>query len=366
MRLGPVPRQLAGVLLRRLRDRSPRAGRAAAHSRTGQVVSRRAAAAPALGCYWRRDGVAVWQDQSLVAEDGWDYRHGDAEAQRFAAGLAARLNVDPDYLIPGYEDAWYYLWRERRLPVNVDPLKSNLDDEQEAARLARVFEQGPGRRLRRCRCGPAAAGQPALGERPVVPAARHDVSDSGRRMGCGCRSICCRGRRRKIGCRSSRSTRCMPRGPLPLRPDGRRPSCSRRHAPRLFQPWASTQTRLKAVARAREIPCGNAARPSATCAWSLRRLPCTTLLLRFLEDATQPYAEMRCSPRRSKASTPPPHDHRLNLQGRRLDSGVLEVNVHPAHKASWSRTWTTPPRTTGLHREFRRLAWRRQPRRSAA
>jgi uncharacterized protein (DUF2126 family) len=42
----------------------------------------------------------------------------------------------------GYEDTWYYLWRERRLPVNVDPFESRLDDELERARLRRVFGQG--------------------------------------------------------------------------------------------------------------------------------------------------------------------------------------------------------------------------------
>jgi uncharacterized protein (DUF2126 family) len=36
---------------------------------------------------------------------------------------------------------FYYLWRERRLPVNVDPFDSRLDDEMERARLRRVFEQ---------------------------------------------------------------------------------------------------------------------------------------------------------------------------------------------------------------------------------
>ncbi len=41
-----------------------------------------------------------------------------------------------------YEDVWHYLRAERRLPVNVDPLKSELKNEEERARLARVFEQG--------------------------------------------------------------------------------------------------------------------------------------------------------------------------------------------------------------------------------
>ena len=47
-------------------------------------------------------------------------------------------------------------WRERRLPVNVDPLKSELKDEEERARLARVFEQGLDQR-RRVRAAAATA-----------------------------------------------------------------------------------------------------------------------------------------------------------------------------------------------------------------
>ena len=39
--------------------------------------------------------------------------------------------------MPGYEDVCYYLWRERRLPANVDPLKSNLEG-QAGARPARA------------------------------------------------------------------------------------------------------------------------------------------------------------------------------------------------------------------------------------
>src|SRR5262249_30473623 len=43
---------------------------------------------------------------------------------------------------PGFEDTFYYLWRERRLPVNVDPFDSQLEDPLERDRLRRVFENG--------------------------------------------------------------------------------------------------------------------------------------------------------------------------------------------------------------------------------
>src|SRR5271155_2379729 len=56
--------------------------------------------------------------------------------------------------------AWYYLWRERRLPNNVDPLESRLDDPLERRRLAQIFEQGldkiVGYALPLCRVGEGA------------------------------------------------------------------------------------------------------------------------------------------------------------------------------------------------------------------
>ena len=41
-----------------------------------------------------------------------------------------------------YEDAWYYMWRERTLPLNVDPLKSEVENKEERERIAKVFDQG--------------------------------------------------------------------------------------------------------------------------------------------------------------------------------------------------------------------------------
>ena len=64
------------------------------------------------------------------------------DSRTFAVRLAERLGVEPHYIIAGYEDVWHYLWKERRLPTNVDPFKSELTNEQERLRLARIFEEG--------------------------------------------------------------------------------------------------------------------------------------------------------------------------------------------------------------------------------
>jgi uncharacterized protein (DUF2126 family)/transglutaminase-like putative cysteine protease len=63
-------------------------------------------------------------------------------ARRFLDSLATRLGLAREYVFEAYEDAFYYLWRERRLPGNVDPLDSRLADPIERARLAALFERG--------------------------------------------------------------------------------------------------------------------------------------------------------------------------------------------------------------------------------
>ncbi|MEZ4291988.1 MAG: transglutaminase family protein [Myxococcota bacterium] len=58
---------------------------------------------------------------ALFAESGSDYGHDASDAERFATHLARTLGLERFHLMDAYEDAWYYLWRERRLPTNVDP-----------------------------------------------------------------------------------------------------------------------------------------------------------------------------------------------------------------------------------------------------
>jgi uncharacterized protein (DUF2126 family)/transglutaminase-like putative cysteine protease len=96
----------------------------------------------ALSLYWRADGEPCWHDPTLFADERDPGRYTSDDARRFLTLLADKLAVDSRYVQPGYEDTWYYLWRERRLPVNVDPFDSRLDDEMERVRLRRVFDAG--------------------------------------------------------------------------------------------------------------------------------------------------------------------------------------------------------------------------------
>jgi uncharacterized protein (DUF2126 family) len=138
--VGPTKRRLAGTLLTRLRDRF--APGALLHYGQGKWYPGESLPRWALSCYWRRDGASIWENPALFAVESRHYGHGPEHAEEFIRTLADRLGVEPDYSLPGYEDVWYYLWKERRLPVNVDVLKNNLSDPEERRRLARVYEQG--------------------------------------------------------------------------------------------------------------------------------------------------------------------------------------------------------------------------------
>ncbi|HEY8153693.1 MAG TPA: transglutaminase family protein [Myxococcota bacterium] len=138
--LGDAKRERAEDLLRRLQARL--APGALLHFGQGKWYPGEPLPRWAYGCYWRKDGEPLWEDPGLFADARVPCDFGEDEAQRFVSALAKRLDVDPGFALPAYEDAWYYLWRERRLPTNVDPLQARLDDELERARLARVFDRG--------------------------------------------------------------------------------------------------------------------------------------------------------------------------------------------------------------------------------
>ncbi|NCA70319.1 MAG: transglutaminase family protein [Sphingobacteriia bacterium] len=138
--LGPTKKGLAEDLLGRLRQRFAPGG--LLHIGQGKWYPGEQLPRWALACYWRKDGEPVWRDPALFGQEHLSYGYGPAEAETFVRTLARTLGVDPLAASEAYEDVFYYLWKEARLPSNVDPLDNKLKDPIERKRLTRLFQQG--------------------------------------------------------------------------------------------------------------------------------------------------------------------------------------------------------------------------------
>ncbi|WP_428422980.1 DUF2126 domain-containing protein [Methylibium sp.] len=138
--LGPTKRGFANELVQRLRARYGVGG--FLHFGQGKWYPGEQLPRWALSIFWRADGEPCWIDPTLFADERQPTGYSEVESKAFIELLARKLGLATDYIQAGYEDTWYYLWRERRLPVNVDPFDARLDDELERARLRKVFDQG--------------------------------------------------------------------------------------------------------------------------------------------------------------------------------------------------------------------------------
>ncbi len=138
--LGPTKRMRAQELVLRLRDHYGAGG--FLHYGQGKWYPGEQLPRWALSICWRADGQPCWRDPTLFADERVPQAYTAADAQRFGRALARRLGLVDTTVQAGFEDTFYYLWRERQLPINVDPFDARLDDELERNRLRRVYSQG--------------------------------------------------------------------------------------------------------------------------------------------------------------------------------------------------------------------------------
>jgi uncharacterized protein (DUF2126 family) len=322
--MGPTKRALAARLFHRLREHYAPQG--LTHFGQGKWYPGEQLPRWSLNCFWRRDGEPIWRQRELIADEQRDGGASAQAAQAFLRGVAERLGVEPRQVFPAFEDLYYYLWRERRLPVNVDPLTSKLDDPQERARLMRVFAQGLDR----------IAGH-------VLPIARDPA-----------------GRRWQSGPWILRAERCyLIPGDSPLGyrlPLDSQPWVAAADYPFVFAPDPMADTRpLARQAQLRLQPREATAAPSSTqrvpapqesAAWITRTALCAepragVLYLfmpptRSLEDYLDLIGAIEDTARALHQPVllegyEPPADARLNLFRVTPDPGVIEVNVHPSH-----------------------------------
>ena len=137
--LGENKRSIAARLFRRLKERY--APRGLAHFGQGKWYPGEPLPRWSLNCFWRRDGEAMWNDASLIADEAREYPGAAENASRLLLEVARRLGLGEEHVFAAFDDALYYLWRERKLPANVDLSSAALTDPGERARLGRILDR---------------------------------------------------------------------------------------------------------------------------------------------------------------------------------------------------------------------------------
>jgi hypothetical protein len=175
--MGPNKRKLAASLYQRMKARYAPQG--LAHFGQGKWYPGEQLPRWSLNCYWRKDGEPIWANPKLIADENKNYAVTEAHARLFLARVAAELGFDAKYIFAAYEDAFYYLWRERRCRrMSIPSTRSSR-----IRWSARVWPRCSSRawtRHRPCAAGGAHGRRPALADGTVVPAQRALLLDSGR------------------------------------------------------------------------------------------------------------------------------------------------------------------------------------------
>ncbi|OJX72092.1 MAG: IMP dehydrogenase, partial [Mesorhizobium sp. 65-26] len=138
--VGPTKREKADALIRRLRNRFAPGG--FLHYGQGKWYPGESLPRWTFSLYWRTDGEPVWSDPSLIAREKSEAKVGPAQAQALLTTIAEELGIDRAMVSEAYEDPGEWLLKEGKLPDNVDPSNSRLEDPEERSRMARVFERG--------------------------------------------------------------------------------------------------------------------------------------------------------------------------------------------------------------------------------
>jgi uncharacterized protein (DUF2126 family)/transglutaminase-like putative cysteine protease len=354
--VGPTKREKADLLIRRLRERFAPGG--FLHYGQGKWYPGESLPRWTFSLYWRKDGEPIWGDPSLIAKECGDGEVEPAGAERLLHHMATGLGIETGMIAEAFEDPGEWLLKEGKLPDNVDPSNSKLEDPEERARLAHVFERGLTR--------PTGY---------VLPIQRWNAPASGQRW----RSEKWTTRRGRlflvpgdspVGYRLPLGSLphvppasypyvvpvdpSVPRGPLPAREElagtaAETAAPGRQQAAVSFTAASGQQDRVEQ--RLGEI--GGAVRTAISVEPREGRLSVFMPPVESLED----YLELVAAAENAARATglpvhiegyAPPHDPRLNVIRVAPDPGVIEVNIHPA--SSWRDCVAT---TTALYEDAR-------------
>ena len=136
---GPHKRELAADLTKRLFDKFAKGG--VLHQAQGKWYPGEPLPRWQYELCWRKDGKRIWHNEKLLAEFAGDYVLPEDAANQFLNTLTNYLRISNEHIIPTYEDAFYFLWEQGKLPVDFDPSKDK-DGSLVREKLNEILETG--------------------------------------------------------------------------------------------------------------------------------------------------------------------------------------------------------------------------------
>tara|TARA_R110002051_G_scaffold69304_1_gene124608 strand:+ start:32766 stop:36095 length:3330 start_codon:yes stop_codon:yes gene_type:complete len=98
-----------------------------------------------IGIHWRKDRKAIWKEENLLASFTKEYELKEDASEQFLKTLADKLGCSNKSIIPAYEDAFYFLWEEGKLPIDVNPVEYDKKDTILRKKLGDILEKGIGK-----------------------------------------------------------------------------------------------------------------------------------------------------------------------------------------------------------------------------
>jgi uncharacterized protein (DUF2126 family)/transglutaminase-like putative cysteine protease len=139
---GPQKRQRGADLIRRLKDSFGSGG--VIHKGQGKWYPGESLPRWQYTAIWRKDNEPIWRNDSLLDLEDFGRSFTSKDAEDFAVTLTRFLNIPETHVHPAFEDAFYFLWEENKMPANLDPYKYDLDDSLERKKLAEILQKGMG------------------------------------------------------------------------------------------------------------------------------------------------------------------------------------------------------------------------------
>tara|TARA_R110002049_G_scaffold309200_1_gene518495 strand:- start:3778 stop:7104 length:3327 start_codon:yes stop_codon:yes gene_type:complete len=120
---GPHKRELAKNLAIRLYDEFGKG--AVLHQAQGKWYPGEPLPRWQIEICWRKDGRNIWHNKKLLSLFSDNPKVPKDADKKFLETLTKHLGITNKNIIPTYEDAFYFMWEEGKLPIDVDPTKED-------------------------------------------------------------------------------------------------------------------------------------------------------------------------------------------------------------------------------------------------